>query len=92
MPVLAIMMAASSGAHLTKYSNISDPVIGQKKLIVDEAIVPPRCIFDYDVTTTQPMSLTLDGGLDGIAHCLEVYFGSAGDSEIRSREVAEVGL
>jgi alcohol dehydrogenase len=45
MPVVAIMLA-SSGAHLTKYSNITDPVIGQKKLIVDEAIVPPRCIFD----------------------------------------------
>ena len=92
MPVLAIMMAASSGAHLTKYSNITDPIIGQKKLIVDEAIVPPRSIFDYDITTTQPMSLTLDGGLDGIAHCLEVYFGSAGDSETRAREVAESGL
>jgi len=92
VPVLAIMMAASSGAHLTKYSNITDPLIGQKKLIVDEAIVPPRSIFDYEVTTTQPMSLTLDGGLDGIAHCLEVYFGSTGDVESRAREVAVLGL
>ena len=32
MPVVAIMMAASSGAHLTKYSNITDPAIGQKNL------------------------------------------------------------
>ena len=92
MPVVAIMLAASSGAHLTKYSNITDPVIGQKKLIVDEAIVPPRCIFDYDLTVTQPMSLTLDGGLDGIAHCLEVYFGSAGDVRARTQEVAELAL
>jgi len=92
MPVVAIMLAASSGAHLTKYSNITDPAIGQKKLIVDEAIVPPRCIFDYDVTVTQPMSLTLDGGLDGIAHCLEVYFGSAGDVRGKAREVAELSL
>ena len=92
MPVVAIMLAASSGAHLTKYSNITDPIIGQKKLIVDEAIVPPRCIFDYDLTVTQPMSLTLDGGLDGIAHCLEVYFGSAGDARVKAREVAELAL
>ena len=81
MPVVAIMMAASSGAHLTKYSNITDPLAGQKKLIVDEAIIPPRSVFDYDVTVTQPMSLTLDGGLDGIAHCLEVYFGAAPEYE-----------
>ena len=92
LPMVAIMMAASSGAHLTKYSNITDPIAGQKKLIVDEAIVPPRAVFDYDVTATQPMSLTLDGGLDGIAHCLEVYFGAAPAVKDRAREVAELGL
>ncbi len=92
MPVIAIMMAASSGAHLTKYSNITDPVAGQKKLIVDEAIIPPRCVFDYDVTTSQPMSLTLDGGFDGIAHCLEVYFGAVPEIENQARQVAELGI
>jgi len=92
MPVVAIMMAASSGAHLTKYSNITDPIAGQKKLIVDEAIIPPRAVFDYDVTATQPMSLTLDGGLDGIAHCLEVYFGAPPDTRNRARQIAELGL
>ena len=51
MPVLAVMTAASSGAHLTKYSNITDPVKGQKKLIVDEAITPPRAVL----ITRQPL-------------------------------------
>jgi alcohol dehydrogenase class IV len=92
MPVIAIMMAASSGAHLTKYSNITDPLAGQKKLIVDEAIIPPRAVFDYDVTTTQPMHLTLDGGLDGIAHCLEVYFGAPPDARDKARQIAEAGI
>ena len=92
MPVVAVMMASSSGAHLTKYSNITDLAAGQKKLIVDEAIVPPRAVFDYDVTTTQPMNLTLDGGLDGIAHCLEVYFGAGPDTRDRVRQVAELGI
>ena len=45
IPVVAVMMAASSGAHLTKYSNITDPLAGQKKLIVDEAIVPPLSLI-----------------------------------------------
>jgi alcohol dehydrogenase len=92
MPVVAVMMASSSGAHLTKYSNITDPVMGQKKLIVDEAIVPPRAVFDYDVTTTQPMSLTLDGGLDGIAHCLEVYFGAPSATKEKAQRIAELGI
>ncbi|MCX7854256.1 MAG: hypothetical protein N2383_15925, partial [Caldilineales bacterium] len=37
-PLVAVQMAASSGAHLTKYSNITDLATAQKKLIVDEAI------------------------------------------------------
>ncbi|MHB8992780.1 MAG: iron-containing alcohol dehydrogenase, partial [Chloroflexota bacterium] len=45
-PVVAIQAAASTGAHLTKYSNITDVASGQKKLVVDPAIVPTRAIFD----------------------------------------------
>ena len=47
VPVVAVETSASSGAHLTKYSNITDPVVGQKKLIVDPAIVPATSLFDY---------------------------------------------
>jgi alcohol dehydrogenase len=74
-PLIAVETAASSGAHLTKYSNITDPVLGQKKLIVDEAIVPPYSLFDYDVTASMPIPVTIDGALDAIAHCFEVFSG-----------------
>jgi alcohol dehydrogenase len=77
-PVVAIQTAASSGAHLTKYSNITDVGTGQKKLIVDEAIVPVRALFDYDVTKSMPPGFTADGALDGIAHNLEVLLGAVG--------------
>jgi alcohol dehydrogenase class IV len=77
-PHVAIQTAASSAAHLTKYSNITDVATGQKKLIVDEAIVPARPVFDYEVTYGAPRSLTADGALDGIAHSLEVLYGAAG--------------
>ena len=78
-PHVAVQTVSSSSAHLTKYSNITDIATGQKKLIVDEAIVPARAIFDYGVTAGAPASLTIDGGLDGIL-CGEVERrGSAGD-------------
>ncbi|MCC6588489.1 MAG: iron-containing alcohol dehydrogenase [Bryobacterales bacterium] len=79
-PHLAIQSASSSAAHLTKYSNITDVHVGQKKLIVDEAIVPQVSLFDYAVTLDSPRSLTADGALDGMAHCLEVYYGATGKS------------
>ncbi len=90
MPVVGVQTAASSGAHLTKYSNITDPVTGQKKLIVDEAIVPPASVFDFKITLDSPMSLTLDGGLDGIAHAWEVFMGTSGPAYEKVKEVAEL--
>jgi alcohol dehydrogenase len=92
LPVVAVMTAASSAAHLTKYSNITDPVSGQKKLIVDEAIVPPRAVFDYGLTVTQPMSLSLDGGMDGLSHCLEVYLGAKGEGISDVEEISLLGI
>jgi alcohol dehydrogenase class IV len=75
LPLLAVQTSASSGAHLTKYSNITDPVLGQKKLIVDESIVPSASLFDYDVTASLPRQVTVDGILDLISHCFEVFSG-----------------
>ncbi|MFC2076220.1 iron-containing alcohol dehydrogenase [candidate division KSB1 bacterium] len=78
LPVVAVQMASSSAAHLTKYSNITDPVSGIKKLIIDMAIVPPAAVFDYGVTASAPPELTLDGALDGISHVWEVAMGGTG--------------
>ncbi|MEK7409574.1 MAG: iron-containing alcohol dehydrogenase [Acidobacteriota bacterium] len=92
-PHVAIQTAASSAAHLTKYSNITDLSTGQKKLIVDPAIVPPRAVFDYQATLGAPASLTADGGLDGIAHCLEVLYGAVGKPYYATMEqVAREGI
>ena len=92
-PHVAIQTAASSGAHLTKYSNITDVSTGQKKLIVDEAIVPTHPVFDYEVTYSTPPSLTADGGLDGIAHCLEVLYGAVGHPTYeRIKAIAGTGI
>ena len=92
LPLIAVQTAASSGAHLTKYSNITDPVVGQKKLIVDEAVIPTKAVFDYKVTASMPLSLTIDGALDGIAHCLEVFYGIKPDQYELAKEIAQVAI
>ncbi len=92
-PVVAVQTIASSGAHLTKYSNVTDPVAGQKKLIIDMAIVPAKAVFDYGITIGAPKGLTLDGGLDGIAHLWEVFMGATGQPHYdRAKEIAVEGI
>ncbi|NLK08990.1 MAG: iron-containing alcohol dehydrogenase [Firmicutes bacterium] len=91
-PLLAVATAASSGAHLTKYSNITDLTQGQKKLIVDDAIVPDRAVFDYTLTKSMPKDFTADGALDGVAHCLEVFYGATDETFDDIKHVALLGI
>jgi len=94
-PHVAIQTAASSAAHLTKYANITDTATGQKKLIVDDAIVPVAPVFDYTVTYGAPPTLTTDGALDGISHALEVLYGAVGKpnyAQIEAVAEAAIGL
>jgi alcohol dehydrogenase class IV len=87
-PSVSIQTAASSAAHLTKYANITDVHTGQKKLIVDESIVPARAIFDYDLTKSMPPDFTADGAFDGVSHALEVFLGAVGQPSYE--KVAEI--
>ncbi len=92
LPLLAIQTAAGSAAHLTKYANVTDPEAGQKKLIIDDAIVPAAALFDYDVLRTAPPDLLTDGILDGLAHHLEVYLGCPPAAFDKIAPVALTGL
>ncbi len=92
-PHISIQTAASSGAHLTKYSNITEINSGQKKLVVDDAITPGFPVFDYTLTHKSPKSLTDDGALDGLTHLLEVLCGTVGTPQYdKMKEIAEVGI
>jgi alcohol dehydrogenase len=92
LPLIAVQTSASSGAHLTRYSNVTDPMAGQKKLVVDEAIIPVCSFFDYDSTISMPMGVTIDGVLDGIAHCFEVFSGIPGEKYDLAASITECAL
>ena len=91
-PLVAAQLAGGSGAHLTKYANVTDPATAQKMLIVDEAIVPPRAVFDYRWTASMSPAFTRDGALDGVAHCLEVLLGATGEVLDRAKPVCLAGI
>jgi alcohol dehydrogenase len=92
LPFVAVQTASGSAAHLTKYANITDFQTHQKKLIIDESIVPPRCLFDYSLTRSMSQNFTCDGAFDGLSHCLEVYYGAGRASYPRIEEIALTGI
>jgi alcohol dehydrogenase len=92
MPLLVAQLASASGSHLTKYANITDMRSCQKMLIIDDALVPPRAIFDYGLTVTMPPDFTMDGAMDGHAHCFEVLMGLPAAKLAQGSEVALLGI
>ena len=92
LPLVAVQTASGSGAHLTRYSNITDMSACQKLLIIDDAVVAPKALFDYELTATMPRDFTMDGALDGVAHCLEVLYGTTGDALEKAREPCLLGI
>ncbi len=91
LPHIAIQSIAGSASHLTKYANVTDLSERQKKLIVDSAIVPSRSFFDYETTFTADANLTSDGAMDGLAHALEVLYGSIGKPNYTlAAEIADI--
>ncbi|MDR2097399.1 MAG: iron-containing alcohol dehydrogenase, partial [Spirochaetaceae bacterium] len=91
-PLAVLQTSASSGSHLTKYSNVTDMQAGQKKIIVDEAVVPAMPFFDYALTATMPLGLTIDGALDTISHTFEVFCGAGGDTYDKTARIAETAI
>ncbi len=92
LPFIAVQTASGSSAHLTKYSNITDFKVNQKKIIADEAVVPSRALFDYRLTQSMSSSFTSDGAFDGLAHCLEVYYGASPVSYEKIENTALTGI
>ncbi|MBT3279354.1 MAG: iron-containing alcohol dehydrogenase [Phycisphaerales bacterium] len=91
-PLVVCELASASASHLTKYACSTDVAAKQKFIIIDPAFVPAATLFDYAMTTTMPREFTMDGALDGVAHCLEVFLGIDEAKLAAVREVALTGI
>lgn len=93
IPHIACQTLAGSSAHLTRYSNITDLKTAQKKLIIDDAIVPQFAFFDYSITFGAPLGTSTDGAFDGLYHLIEVLYSAEGSSSFGlAYEIAETGI
>ena len=92
VPLVAVQTSASSGSHLTKYANVTDLYDGQKKIIVDDAVVPVRQVFDYRTSCSMPASVTIDGALDALSHTIEVFWGAKESNYSKLFEICETAV
>jgi alcohol dehydrogenase len=93
MDLVAVPTTSGSGSEVTRFSVITDPVLGVKKLMIDPAIVANETIVDPELTYSCSKKVTLVSGLDAMTHLVEGYLNTVDDaSDPQTNDRALAGL
>ncbi|MFE0512214.1 bifunctional acetaldehyde-CoA/alcohol dehydrogenase [Streptomyces sp. NPDC058964] len=71
--LVCIPTTSGTGAEVTPFAVISDPVTGKKYPLADYALTPSVAIIDPLLTTELPPALAADSGFDALTHAIEAY-------------------
>ncbi|TFF98384.1 MAG: iron-containing alcohol dehydrogenase, partial [Promethearchaeota archaeon] len=94
-PCICIPTTAGTSSEITRYSNVTIPQKGVKKLISDISMHPHYAIIDPTLTMSCPKNLTVTVGLDTMTHSLEGYLNSVqdpGNEDINERALLSLEL
>lgn len=72
-PHVAIPTTAGTGAEVTAFAVLSDPVAREKMHYMDDHLVPNVAILDPSLTLGLPARLTAATGMDALTHAVESY-------------------
>ncbi len=92
LPVVAIPTLAATASEMNGGAVISNPDTGEKCLVKAQCLFPATAIADPTLTLTVPLSHTVYGAVDIMAHVLESYFNGADDTPLQDRMQESVVL
>lgn len=70
---IAIPTTSGTGAEATKVSVVLNNENGLKKSLYHTSMTADIVIFDPNLTTSLPKSITVATGMDALSHCIESY-------------------
>jgi len=94
-PCICIPTTSGTSSEITRYSNVTLPEKGVKKLISDISMHPHYAIVDPTLTISCPKNLTITVGLDTMTHSMEGYLNSVqdpGNEDINQRALLSLEL
>ncbi|WP_069737837.1 bifunctional acetaldehyde-CoA/alcohol dehydrogenase [Streptomyces sp. EN27] len=71
--LVCVPTTSGTGAEVTPFAVISDPVTGKKYPLADYALTPSVAIIDPLLTSVLPPALAADSGFDALTHAVEAY-------------------
>lgn len=76
-PLVCIPTTAGTGADVSQFAIITDPVRRAKIALVSKSLVPDLALVDPEPLTTMDPALTAATGMDALAHSIEAYLSNA---------------
>ncbi len=91
-PLICIPTTAGSAADISQFAIITNTQEAYKMAIVSKMLVPDLALVDPGVTLTADFDLTVDTGLDVLAHAIESYVSNASSPFTRLHATESIKL
>jgi len=76
LPLYAVPTTAGTGSEVTVVAVVTDPVLHEKKVVIDPKLVPVAAALDPEMMKGMPPPITAATGMDALTHAVEAYQGS----------------
>ena len=74
-PVVCIPTTSGTGSEVNPYAVITDKQRNVKFMLMSNHLIPSLAVVDPILCKTMPPALTVESGIDALAHCIEGYVG-----------------
>ena len=72
-PIICIPTTSGTGSEVNPYAVITDKERDLKFMLMSNYLIPRLAVIDPEYCKTMPASLTVESGIDALAHCIEGY-------------------
>jgi len=73
IPIVAIPTTSGTGSEVTPFAVFTNKTISKKEGVESRYIFPGVALIDPILTKSMPSRLTIDTGIDALAHAIEAY-------------------
>ena len=72
-PIICIPTTSGTGSEVNPYAVITDKERDLKFMLMSNHLIPRLAVIDPQYCKTMPPGLTVESGIDALAHCIEGY-------------------
>ena len=72
-PIICIPTTSGTGSEVNPYAVITDTERDMKFMLMSNYLIPKLAVIDPVYCKTMPPGLTVESGIDALAHCIEGY-------------------